>query len=158
VLIADLATGMWQSRATMPFASEAPSGADGIYGLLLHEETPAAGLHLQHCHTPGHRWLHTGWDHYGSASGGSWKVSWRGADRFQQRGNRLRCSDQHVVAGTERQTTSARGTAVGQFLYVVAGSTQVGLITPRSGVADLCAIQGAGPDVPFENERAGVWT
>ena len=99
----DLATGMWQSRAAMPFTSEAPTCAlmasTGIvyctegdtgsgfasYNIATNTWTPLASI--------------PGGDHYGSASGAfNGKVFVAGGTTaLRQRGTGVRCSDQHVV-------------------------------------------------------------
>ena len=100
----DLATGMWQSRAAMPFTSEAPTCAlmasTGIvyctegdtgsgfasYNIATDTWTPLASI--------------PGGDHYGSASGAfNGKVFVAGGTTaFSQRGTGIQRSDQHVVA------------------------------------------------------------
>ena len=99
----DLATGMWQSRAAMPFTSEAPTCAlmasTGIvyctegdtgsgfasYNIATNTWTPLASI--------------PGGDHYGSASGAfNGKVFVAGGTTgLRQRGTGIRRSDQHVV-------------------------------------------------------------
>ena len=101
----DLATGMWQSRAPMPFTSEAPTCAlmasTGIvyctegdtgsgfasYNIATDTWTPLASI--------------PGGDHYGSASGAfNGKVFVAGGTTgFVSAVAGIRCSDQYVVGG-----------------------------------------------------------
>ena len=99
----DIATGMWQSRASMPFTSEAPTCAlmasTGIV-YCTEGDTGSGFASLQHRHRHlDATGFHTRWGSLRFCFG---CVQWQGVcsgrhDRLRQRGTGVRCSDQYVV-------------------------------------------------------------
>ena len=100
----DLATGMWQSRAPMPFTSEAPTCALMASTGIVYCSEGDTGSGFASYNIATDTWtplasdpFHT--DHYGSASGAfNGKVFVAGGSTgLQQRCSCIRCSDQYVV-------------------------------------------------------------
>ena len=172
----DLATGMWQSRASMPFSSEAPTCAlmasTGIvyctegdtgsgfasYNIATNTWTPLASI--------------PGGDHYGSASGAfNGKVFVAGGTTGI--GSAVQVYD--VATNTWSAGTAAPSAfllagyqQVGQFLYVVGGFSPGGPNAAQQSSVLTRGQQSQQPKVPLANNTTtfrldmssapGVWT
>ncbi len=175
----DIATGMWQSRASMPFSSEAPTCAlmPGTNFVYCTEGDTGSGFARYDIVADSWTSLASipGGDHYGSASGAfNGKVFVAGGTT----GFVSAVQVYDVATNTWSAGTSAPNDfllagyqQVGQFLYVVGGFEASGPVARAS--AELSSVlnrsqQSTQPKVPMANNTTtwrldmssapGVWT
>ena len=175
----NLATGMWESRAVMPFASEAPTCALMPGTNLVYCTEGDTGNHFASYNIATDTWTPLanipGTDHYGSASGAfNGKVFVAGGTTGIV--NTVQVYD---VAGNTWSGGTAAPQAfllagyqeVGQNLYVIGGFSSSGPNGPKNaGAMSSVLYKGsqASPNVPLANNitsyrldmttAPGVWT
>ena len=176
----DLATGMWQSRAPMPFTSEAPTCALMASTGIVYCSEGDTGSGFASYNIATDTWttlasdpFHT--DHYGSASGAfNGKVFVAGGSTgFSSAVSVYDVATNTWSAGTAAPTDFllAGYQQVGQYLYVVGGFEASGPVAKAS--AQLSSVLNRGqqsgqPKVPMANNTTtwrldmssapGVWT
>ena len=174
----DLATGMWQSRAPMPFTSEAPTCALMASTGIVYCSEGDTGSGFASYNIATDTWttlasdpFHT--DHYGSASGAfNGKVFVAGGSTSSAARICIRRGDQYVVGrdGGSNDFLLAGYQQAGQYLYVVGGFEASGPVAKLS--AQLSSVLNRGqqskqPKVPMANNTTtwrwtefapGVWT
>ena len=174
----DLATGMWQSRASMPFSSEAPTcalmpGTNFVY--CTEGDTGSGFARTTSPPTVGRHWLtYPCIDHYGSASGAfNGKVFVAGGTTgFVSAVEVYDVATNTWSAGTAAPNDFllAGYQQVGQYLYIVGGFEASGPVKPSAAQSSVLnrGQQSNQPKVPMANNTTtwrldmssapGVWT
>src|SRR4029079_6117344 len=160
----DLATGMWQPRASMPFSSEAPTCAlmPGTNFVYCTEGDTGSGF--ERYDIAGDSWTSLasipGGDHYGSASGAfNGKVFVAGGSTAFT--SAVQVYD--VASNTWSSGTAAPNDfllagyqQVGQFLYVVGGFEAAGPVAKASAELSSVLYRGPRPQSPVSAVLSGL--